>query len=267
MVTLQAIKLDIGDIAEFSNKEDIAASIENLIVTHSLKPGTKLPAERELAKVLNTKRSLVTGAINLLEQRGLVERKIGSGTYVTEIQVSHFTETFHRFLTLGECTHDELFTLRELIEPYVAAEAALKATPENLAELKACVEQIECSLDASDSRTSVEADGKFHSTLVQISGNHLLIAIITALSRMIHYTFVERLARATIVRHNAKTFSEVAYKSAYHHRVIYQEILAHDPEGARRAMMDHLQLARQSQVEAKNSEHLDADGFLVRENP
>ena len=123
--------------------ERIAQAIQDMIVEEKLPRGSQLPPERKFAKLLGVNRATLREAIHLLEQRGLVEMKAGSGTYVTDtISESILADSIERQFVFGNRTHEDLVTLREIVQPGVAALAAARAKPEDLARLRDLVERM-----------------------------------------------------------------------------------------------------------------------------
>jgi len=220
--------------------EQIANSIQEMIVEDQLQSGTRLPSERDLAQQLGVSRVTISEAIRSLEQRGLVVRKVGDGTYITDKTRSVFIESMEWLFNVRSCTHEDLMTFREMIEPNIAALAAERATPEDIASLKAFLEVIEDSWDKRVRDKYVVADAHFHEALALASHNELVIAVVAGIQKV--------LQTAIRVQHQSipEIYRNVMAKDAeIRHRPIYEAIVAHDPDGARTAMDEHLRIARQ----------------------
>src|SRR5271166_4682135 len=114
-----AIKSDFEVVRRHKVYEAVAEQIERLIL-EKLKPGDKLPSERELAEMLQVSRSSIRDAIRSLELLGLVEPRQGAGTIVCEpvdASMKPFTEALrHRKELVGE-----LLDFRKMLEPGLAA--------------------------------------------------------------------------------------------------------------------------------------------------
>ncbi|MCY4242740.1 MAG: GntR family transcriptional regulator [Rhodobacter sp.] len=118
--------------------------IRNLLRSGEIAPGQRIPNERKLAEMKEASRAQVRDALLMLQQEGLVERKIGSGTYLSmrapqiiemaEASVAMSPERSHGF--------HETLEARLMIEPPVAARAAEAPTREFIAELDASLERV-----------------------------------------------------------------------------------------------------------------------------
>ena len=128
----------------------MAEQIERLIL-RKLKPGDKLPSERELAEMLQVSRSSIRDAIRSLELLGLVEPRQGAGTIVCEpvdASMKPFTEALrHRRALVGE-----LLDFRKMLEPGLASRAATHALPEQIAVLEEILERQEAKLSPANRR-------------------------------------------------------------------------------------------------------------------
>lgn len=212
--------------------EQIAESIQQIIAGSQLQPGTPLPSERELAATLGVNRATVREALRLLQQRGLVQVRVGSGTFVRGMPQSIVTECIERFLVFGSCSDQALIQLREILEPESAALAAEHASPEDLARLEARVSEIEAAVRSVDRESYAAADLGFHEALARASGNELISAILDGLAKVLHAWL-----RGTSGRFAVE-------QGALSHRPVYAAVAAHDADLARRAMREHMQLSR-----------------------
>ena len=217
--------------------EQIADLIQAMIAEGQIQRSSQLPPERELAKLLGVNRATVREAIRLLEQRGLVHMKVGDGTYVTDaISMSVVADCIERQFVFGQCSHEDLVALREILEPGVAAMAALRATDEDLAEMKALIEQIEESFSRRDTAANSHADTAFHMALANATHNELIIAISIGLQQVMLKWMLTQTA--------AFHFGD----GATSHRAVYDGIVARNPVQAREAMAFHMSTTRRSQL-------------------
>ena len=212
--------------------EQIADSIEQVVAREQLAPGTQLPPERALADMLGVSRPTVREALRLLQERGLVRMRVGSGTFITDVPASSVADSIERFLVFGSCSYEELLTARKTLEPDMAALAAERATPADLAKLRELVEAIEAACARNDVENYAEVDATFHEALASATHNRLIVAIA--------HSF-ERVMREWI---RAVTEVLVAEEGARSHRLVYDALLAGDPDRAREAMLVHMLTAR-----------------------
>ncbi len=202
----------------------IADQIAHLIESGEFLPGTRLPAERELASSLGVSRASVREAIISLEIGGLVEVRVGTGIFVTAP------------VRQSAAAHDagpgpfELLQARKLIEGEIAAVAASKATPEDLATLRECVARMEAHVD--DFAVREASDRDFHLQIARATGNGSLELVVEGLWDQ----------RAELWGRMQSHFhtNELAHKTIRDHAAIFGAIAARDAEGARAAMHRHL---------------------------
>lgn len=145
--------------------------------------GARLPAERELARAYRASRFAVREAIAMLAQSGLVETHAQSGTYVRDFIHRGTLETLVQVLRIRRSidreTLDSLLRFRFVTETEAAFEAALRATENELALLKANLERKRAHLE--DIAVLAECDFEFHYTVIEISGN--------VINRLIFHSF------------------------------------------------------------------------------
>jgi len=213
--------------------EQVADSVEETIFAEELKPGTKLPPERNLAKLFGVTPATAGEAVTVLEQRGLITRRVGRGTFVAMIPHTVIADSIHRYWAFKSCTFEDLFELREIFEPKTAHLAALRADDEDLRKIKEQSDQIEKHVNAQDIEKYSLADAEFHKALAVASKNQLLIAVMSGLQQvmmtMIYEKSVDSMSEATI--HN--------------HKIVYEALAARDPDRAIQAMEEHMLSSRE----------------------
>lgn len=214
--------------------EQVADHIEAMIAEKQLQEGEQLPSERDLALMFGVNRGSIRQAVSLLQHRGLVQSRLGSGTYITRVPGDVLGQSIERYVALGNCSHEDLLDLREIHEPGIAALAARRATSKDLTSLKELVEQIEAANNPDDLEFNIMADADFHETLAIATHNPLIIAIITGLQG----------AMRTWIQVQAEKDRGQLLEAVRGHRVIYNAIADRDPERAKDAMQQHIAYAR-----------------------
>lgn len=204
--------------------ERVARQVADLVARGDLKPGERLPAERELARMLGVSRPTVREAMIALEIAGLVEIRTGSGITVSEAPPSRVVA-----FDAGPSPH-ELIAARLLIEPEIAGLAAAAAAPADLSGLRSLIAALEAS---PDHRASQTVDRAFHVAIAQASGNSVLVAIVEGLwDRMFSPLFELVSTRAGLPENRRMTLTD--------HRAIVAALAAGDAAAARAAMAAHL---------------------------
>lgn len=209
--------------------EQIAERIQQQITDGKLKPGDRLPPERELASLLKVNRATVREAIHLLRERGLVERKNGRGTRIVAMLPDSVGVAIDRFFVTNNCSQRELWDFRIVFEPKVAALAAANARAEDIKKLGAVLRNLEAAWEVQDPATLASADAQFHLTLAAASHNTLMLAVASGLNIVL-----ERFMRTT----HAAAHSDESFRT---HRVIYRAVSQHEPDKAERAMRKQLE--------------------------
>ncbi len=209
--------------------DQVVAHIRQLIERGQLRPGDRLPAERDLATQIGVSRPTVRVGLHALAAMGVVRSRHGSGTYIPEGPPTLDSESLSLLAALHGFTREEMYEARRLLEVGAAGMAAQRATAEQLATLADEVTNLFAALD--DPVKFLLHDIMFHRSVAAASGN----PIIGALVEMVSALYYERR------RETARQASDRDLKEAAElHRRIYQAIRARDPEAARNAMNEHL---------------------------
>lgn len=209
----------------------VAAQLRELIVTGQLSPGDQLPTEAELATVFGVSRSTVREALRSLSAQSLVytSRGVTGGTFVAYVDpemVSDFLRTSLGLLSgSAGVSVPELLEARAVLEVPSARFAALRRTDEHLAVLR---ENTDIQLD--DEAARFEKNQRFHTILLDASGNRLL-EIVTA---PVFEVLRSRFRRDAL---NKGYWTKVDDD----HRDILSYIEAQDADGAEQAMSEHLE--------------------------
>jgi DNA-binding FadR family transcriptional regulator len=210
----------------------IAEQIAQLIASGEFPPGSRLPAERELAASLGVSRASVREAIISLEIGGLVEVRVGTGIFVAAaaaVRQAAADEGPGPF---------ELLDARKLVEGEIAALAAARSQPSDVDALQHSVREMEAAIGDFSQREAV--DREFHLRIAKATGNSSLELVVAGLwdqraelwGRMQRHFHTATLAQKTVEDHDA----------------IVGAIAAHDADAARAAMHRHLsRVAREFQ--------------------
>ena len=213
--------------------EQIVQQIEESILKGELSEGSQLPAERDLARQFGVSRTAVREAIKALQEKGLVDALPGRGTFVTNGDTSPMRRSLDRIIKSGETDGwDYLVEVREILEPEIAALAAMRATEQDLSNLRDAVTVMDRA--ARDSDAYIEADLDFHLALAEAAGNPIVLSLIDSIVGLL------REQRLQIFRTGGGP-----ERGQFHHRRILDAVARHDPQGARAAMQAHLSQVRE----------------------
>jgi GntR family transcriptional repressor for pyruvate dehydrogenase complex len=214
----------------------VVGHVEGLIARGRLRPGDRLPPERELALQVGVSRPTVRAGLRWLAAMGVVRARQGSGTFITDGPPRIEPGSLGMLATLHGFTRDEMFEARRVLEVGVAGLAAERASPEQVAAMAEELMGLYASMQAP--QAFLLRDVRFHQAVAAGSANPVLGALVDLVSALVY----DR-RRLTIER--AQDLKE----SAEMHRRIYDAIRDHDPERARREMDHHLEAARLNQLQ------------------
>lgn len=217
--------------------EQVAGQVTELVARGEFKAGDRLPPERDLAKKLGVSRPTVREAMIALEIAGLVEVRVGAGTFVTDKAKANGAANGNGRLFEGTGSSPlELIAARRKIEPEVAALAAEMGTA---AEIAAIGETIRMIAAAEDTPQHRSADHKFHVRIGLASHNSVLTAIVDECWAEMYSPMFERMGAITglIV---ARCSPQQRDTTVAEHEAVYAAIAAHDPIAARATMDAHL---------------------------
>lgn len=215
----------------------VVAYVRNLIDRGTLRPGARLPPERELAHFVGVSRPTVRAGLRTLAALGVVQSRRGSGTYIPEGPPTLGAEALSFLAALHKFTVDDVFEARLTLEADAAGLAAERATPDHLATIADDVAGLFASMN--DRQVFLLHDVNFHRSVAAASGN----PIVASLVEMVATLYYER-RRATLERATDRTLRDAAAA----HRRIYQAIRARNAGEARLAMREHLAQARSYQA-------------------
>jgi GntR family transcriptional repressor for pyruvate dehydrogenase complex len=208
--------------------EDAIANIRRMILDGELRAGDRLPPENDLSAQLSVSRSSLRETVRALALLGVLATRQGDGTYVTSLEPDVLLEATAFVVDLMPETLDhELLQVRRILEPEATAIAASRITDEQLADVRACLLQIE---SATSTEGRFEADVRFHHLIVEASGNRTLASLNRSMS--------SRTLR--IQRWRAATEPSVFARASAEHQAIYEALVARDGELARAVDLTHI---------------------------
>ena len=213
--------------------EEISARLLSLIQEKQLKPGDKLPPERELAATMQVSRPSLREALRALSMMNVVEIRQGDGTYVTSLEPDLLVEHLDFVISLDNSTLHHLFEVRRILEVGIAGLAAERASDAQIAVLEELLdESVECQQDAA---AFLQIDLAMHELMVEATDNPLLRRVMSSMSRM-----------GLASRSRTGASQSVRERTVVDHRSIVAAIKTHDADAAARAMLDHLNHVEQS---------------------
>jgi GntR family transcriptional repressor for pyruvate dehydrogenase complex len=155
--------------------QDVVDQIQSAILDGRLKLGDKLPAERELGEMLGTSRGTLREALRVLEQKGLIEIRlgVGGGAIIKDPGGKQITESLAMLIRSQKVSLHHLAEFREEVEGTVAGLAAKRATSEDIQHLRKLILAAERCWKAGVKNWPefVRVDEKLHMFISRIAGN------------------------------------------------------------------------------------------------
>ena len=213
--------------------EPVVARVYELIKRDELKPGDRLPPERELSKQLGISRPSLRAALSSLISMGVLQSRQGAGTFLVDGPPALDSEPLRLLAQLHGFSFEHMFETRLILEVGAAGLAAERATGEQLATMSEEIADMFAAL--KDPQQFLLHDVAFHRAVAAASGNPTLATLVDMVSAILY----ER-RRDTIGR--AHDFNEAVEL----HRRVYRAIRSRKPDEAREAMRDHIMRAQRA---------------------
>lgn len=206
--------------------EQVAHDLRQMILNKDLKPGDKLPNELVLTKQLNVSRSTVREAIKTLRSQNVLEVRRGLGTFVSATPGVKEDPFGVHFMDEGPLLK-YFYEVRRIVEPQMAQMAALRATDEELLEIRSAYEAVKAAIEAGLDHT--EADIHFHNIIAIGTHNPIIQRILPVINEGIKSGYEE-----------TKNIEASGAKVLEQHRKIMHALTRRQPEKAKAAMKEHI---------------------------
>ncbi len=208
--------------------EEAILRIKDMILAGELKPGDRLPPEKELSEALGLSRSSLREAVKALEIIRVLDVRRGDGTYVTSLTPSLLLDAMSFVVDLHQdASVLDLFEVRRILEPEAAALAAVRITPADVAHLRTLLSQVDGGTSVDD---LVAHDVVFHRSIAELSGNAYLTRLLDTLS--------SRTLRARVWRGLSEGGS--VERTLTEHRAIVDALEAGDADLVRAQVVVHV---------------------------
>ncbi|MDG1129115.1 GntR family transcriptional regulator [Rhodobacteraceae bacterium EhC02] len=225
----------------------VTHQIELLILRGILRPGERLPSERELSERMGISRPSLREAIAELQQKGLLTSKAGAGIYVADVLGGAFSPALTRlFADHDEAVLDYIGFRRDM-EGLAAERAARLASDTDLRVIQAIFDKMLAAHSKRDPADEALLDADFHLSIIEASHNVIMLHMMRSMYDLLRQgVFYNRqlMFRQRSIRDNLLE----------QHRAINEAIQARDPAASRRAVEDHLNFVENALIEQKKSE-------------
>lgn len=217
----------------------VVRQIEQLILRGILRPGERLPSERDLADKMGVSRPSLRDAIAELSERGLLVSRAGSGVFVAEVLGSAFSPA----LTQLFATHDEAvfdyISFRRDMEGLAAERAATFGSETDLKLIDTIFGKMELAHQKRDPSDEAQLDAEFHMAIIEASHNVIMLHMLRSMFELLRQgVFYNR----QMMFRNRMTRDQLLDQ----HRAINAAIQDRDPVAAREAVAAHMAYVEQA---------------------
>ena len=218
---------DFGTFEKAALPDQIAERILQMIKDKHLKPGDKLPSERELSTLMGVGRPALREALRALSLINVIEIRQGAGAYVTALEPAQLVQHLNFIFSLDDSTILELFDARKIVEVGIIELAARHINDEDMVDLEAALQKSIQTMD--DPEAFLEADLELHLQIARIARNPIL------------FRFMESIHQLGIAsRRRTSQLSGVTAQSTEDHKRIVAALKSRDSQAAHDAMWQHL---------------------------
>ncbi|WP_299892277.1 FadR/GntR family transcriptional regulator [uncultured Ruegeria sp.] len=211
----------------------VVRQIELLILRGILRPGERLPSERELAERMGVSRPSLREAISNLQDQGLLTAKAGSGIYVAEVLGSAFSPALIQLFSSHDEAVFDYLSFRRDMEGLAAERATRLGSESDLKVVQTIFDKMVAAHDRNATEEEAQLDAQFHMAIIEASHNvvmlHMMRSMFDLLRQGVFYNrqmmFQQRTTRDAILDQ---------------HRAINDALQDRDPKGAREAVEHHL---------------------------
>lgn len=229
--------------------ESLTRRLEELILDGTLKPGRKIPSERQLSERLGVSRNILRESLKTLRGRGLIETRHGQGSVVAElVRQPSDQQPFTLLYRDHPRVLYDLLEVREILEGRAASLAAELATETDLNRITHAFQALEDMRSLNvDAREAARRDHAFHNSIYEASHNPVLVHTLENLMQPMRQSV---LASVSNLYHRPASKKQIDR----HHRQIYNAIKQHQPERAEKAAQAHIRDIRQRLQEIDKAE-------------
>jgi GntR family transcriptional repressor for pyruvate dehydrogenase complex len=219
---------DLTPITRTTLTADIYRKLVSHIIRGVWKPGARIPPERQLGKLLGVGRASLREALKALEIMGLIETRLGDGTYVCQRSEFLSRPLLWAITSSSETEIQELVEARRLIETELSGLAAERATADDLKQIGTHLDRMEHSLQKPSE--FLQADIEFHLAIGQAAHNTILMNALTLIRNLLQKWIGSTLQ-----------VPGVSERALEDHKAIFFAIAKKNAPAARAAMVAHLE--------------------------
>ncbi|MGJ5619981.1 FCD domain-containing protein [Sulfitobacter sp. MF3-043] len=228
----------------------VIGQIEQLILRGILRPGERLPAERELAERFGVSRPSLRDAISQLQKTGLLSTKPGAGIYVADVLGSAFSPALIDLFSRHDEAVFDYLSFRRDMEGLAAMRAAQFGSDTDLAVVQAVFDKMEKAHTKRDANEEAQLDAQFHMAIIEASHNVVMLHMMRSMYELL---------RGGVFYNRQVMFKQKISRSALldQHRAINNALQSRDPAAARAAVEAHLSYVAASLTDQQKADRND----------
>jgi GntR family transcriptional regulator, transcriptional repressor for pyruvate dehydrogenase complex len=211
--------------------QEVIERLQSLIENGEIKPGDKLPSERNLAELLSVSRSTIKEAFSVLESKGIINIHQGLGVFLAARPKNWLSKGIQNIIMDQQPYLSDLIELRQAIEGDAAYHAAKRMTVAQRKHLEQTFQELLYAEKREE--PAVEEDYQFHLAIMEAANNKMMLEAMEVISQSIK-SFL------AINREESIKYSQMNEQVIEEHREIFEAIMEGRAEEARRAMWNHL---------------------------
>lgn len=226
----------------------VIRQIELLILRGLLRPGERLPSERELAERMGVSRPSLREAIAGLQERGLLVTRAGAGVFVADMLGSAFSEALIQLFSSHEEAVFDYVSFRRDLEGMAAERAARFGSDTDLKVIDTVFRKMEAAHSKRNPSDEAQLDAEFHLAIIEASHNIIMLHMMRAMFDLL---------RAGVFYNRQQMFRQRMTREQLlaQHRAINEAVQMRDPQAARKAAEDHMSYVENQLSDLRRAEH------------
>lgn len=225
----------------------VIRQIEGLILRGILRPGERLPSERELSERMSVSRPSLREALGDLQERGLLTSKAGAGVYVADVLGSAFAPALIKLFSDHDEAVFDYISFRRDMEGLAAERAAKLASDTDLKVIDAIYQKMEAAHQKRNPATEAHLDADFHLAIIEASHNIIMLHMMRSMYELL---------REGVFYNRGIMFKQRTTRDMLldQHRQINDALQTRDPVAARAAIETHLSFVEDALFSHQKSE-------------
>ena len=224
----------------------VTRQIEKLILRGILRPGERLPSERELAERLGVSRPSLRDAVAELQRKGLLASRAGSGIFVADVLGSAFSDGLIQLFASHEEAVFDYLSFRRDLESLAAERAARLASDTDLAVVAEIFAKMETAHAKTNPAEEAQLDAEFHMAILEASHNVIMLHMMRSMFQLL---------REGVFYNRQIMFKQRTTRDALldQHRTINDALQMRDPDAAKAAVVAHLDFVKSCLVDQRSA--------------